>query len=108
MRTKPSGNTVPNARPRGQGREERPRRGMGTRNGCQNGETKPQVMARSKHILLTHKSRWNPQQQERAGILFRMFPALERAYNLYLELVDIFNKDSSPAVARLNLARWVQ
>ena len=71
-----------------------------------NGETKPQVMARSKHILLTHKSRWNPQQQERAGILFRMFPALERAYNLYLELVDIFNKDSSPAVARLNLARW--
>ena len=25
-----------------------------------NGETKPQIMARSKHILLTHKSKWNP------------------------------------------------
>lgn len=35
-----------------------------------------------------------------------MFPKLEQAYNLYLKLVDIFNKDSIPAVARLNLARW--
>ena len=72
----------------------------------ENGETRPQVMARSKHLLLTHKSKWNTQQQRRAGILFRMFPVLERAYNLYLELVEIFNKKSTPDVARLNLARW--
>ena len=72
----------------------------------ENGETRPQVMARSKHLLLTHKSKWNAQQRERAGVLFRMFPVLERAYNLYLELVDIFNRKSAPAAARLNLARW--
>ena len=72
----------------------------------ENGETRPQIMARSRHIILTHKSKWNAQQQERAGILFRMFPRLEQAYNLYLELVDIFNKKSVPSEARLNLARW--
>ena len=72
----------------------------------ENGETRPQIMARSRHILLTHKSKWNAQQQERAGILFRMFPRLEQAYNIYLELVDIFNKKSVPSEARLNLARW--
>ena len=72
----------------------------------ENGETKPQIMARSRHIILMHKSKWNAQQQERAAILFRMFPKLERAYNIYLELVDIFNKKSKPDVARLNLARW--
>ena len=72
----------------------------------ENGETRPQIMARSRHIILTHKSTWNAQQQERAGILFRMFPRLEQAYNIYLELVDIFNKKSVPSEARLNLARW--
>ena len=72
----------------------------------ENGETRPQIMARSRHIILTHKSKWNAQQQERVGILFRMFPRLEQAYNIYLELVDIFNKKSVPSEARLNLARW--
>ena len=72
----------------------------------ENRETRPQIMARSRHIILTHKSKWNAQQQERAGILFRMFPRLEQAYNIYLELVDIFNKKSVPSEARLNLARW--
>lgn len=72
----------------------------------ENGETKPQIMARSRHIILMHKSKWNEQQQARAAILFRMFPKLEEAYNIYLELVNIFNKKSKPAEARLNLARW--
>ena len=72
----------------------------------ENGETKPQIMARSRHIILMHRSKWNAQQQERAAILFRMFPKLEQAYNIYLELVDIFNKKSKPDMARLNLARW--
>ena len=72
----------------------------------ENGETKPQIMARSRHIILMHKSKWNAQQQARATILFRMFPRLEEAYNIYLDLVDIFNKNSRPAEARLNLARW--
>ena len=71
-----------------------------------NGETKPQIMARSRHIILMHRSKWNAQQQARAEILFRMFPKLEKAYNLYLDLVDIFNRKTVPAVARLNLARW--
>lgn len=71
-----------------------------------NGETRPQIMARSRHIILMHRSKWNAQQQARAEILFRMFPKLEKAYNLYLDLVDIFNKKTVPGVARLNLARW--
>jgi len=71
-----------------------------------NGETKPQIMARSRHIILMHRSKWNAHQQARAGVLFQMFPDLEKAYNLYLNLVDIFNKKSKPAAARLNLARW--
>lgn len=72
----------------------------------ENGETKPQVLARSRHIILMHKSKWNEQQKARAAVLFRLFPKLAKAYDIYLELVDIFNKKSIPGEARLNLAKW--
>lgn len=71
-----------------------------------NGETMPQIMARSRHIILKHKSKWNEEQRKRAKILFEKFPYLEKAYGLFLEMVDIFNKKSKPSEARLNLARW--
>ncbi len=66
--------------------------GNGNRRGSENGETMPQIMARSRHIILKHKSKWNEQQTIRARILFRMFPDLEKAYGLFLKLVDIFNE----------------
>ena len=72
----------------------------------ENGETMPQIMARSRHIILKHKSKWNDQQRIRARILFAKFPDLEMAYGLFLKLVDIFNEKTSAGVARLNLARW--
>lgn len=72
----------------------------------ENGETMPQVMARSRHIILRHKSKWNDQQKARAKILFGRFPDLEKAYALSLRLVEIFNRKSKPEVARLDLARW--
>lgn len=66
----------------------------------------PQIMARSRYIILKHKSKWNDQQRIRARILFGKFPDLEKAYALFLKLVDIFNEKTSAGVARLNLARW--
>lgn len=71
-----------------------------------NGETMPQIMARSRHILLKHKSKWNEQQCVRAKILFEKFPDIEKAYGLYLKMVEIFNKNSIPGEARLDFARW--
>ena len=72
----------------------------------ENGETMPQIMARSRHIILKHKSKWSEQQKRRAKILFRLFPRLGQAYDIFLQLVDIFNWKSRPEQARLNLARW--
>ena len=72
----------------------------------ENGETLPQIMARGRHIILKHNSKWNGQQRERATILFKKFPDLEKAYGLFLKLVNIFNEKTEPDIARLNLARW--
>ena len=87
-------------------REERELVGQWEPERMENGETLPQIMARSRHIVLKHKSKWNEQQRRRAKILFSMFPDLETAYGLFLKLVDVFNNKSLPAVVRLNLARW--
>lgn len=87
-------------------REERDRIGQWEPERMDNGETLPQVMARSRYIILQHKSKWNEQQAERAKILFNKFPDLEKAYGLFLSLVDIFNLKTIPSVARLKLARW--
>lgn len=71
-----------------------------------NGETLPQILSRSRHIILKHRSKWNEQQAVRATILFEKFPRLQEGYNLCMKLTEIFNKSSSPDEARLNLAKW--
>lgn len=86
--------------------EERKSLGRWIPEKMKNKETKPQVMARSRHILLKHMSKWNQQQRERAVVLFEMFPELKRAYDVYLKLIELYNKKSTPEVARLDLARW--
>lgn len=71
-----------------------------------NGETMPQIMARSRHVILKHESKWNGQQKRRAEVLFERFPKLKKAYGLSMRLTELFNKKSTPMQARLNLARW--
>lgn len=87
-------------------KEERELIGQWEPERMENGETLPQIMARSRHIILKHKTTWNEQQRARAKILFGKFPDLEKAYSLFLKLVEIFNRKSVASVARLNLARW--
>lgn len=87
-------------------KEEREKIGQWEPERMENGETMPQVIARSRHIILKHQSKWNEQQKERAKILFSRFPDLEQAYGLFLKLVKIFNEEFKTDVARLHLARW--
>lgn len=71
-----------------------------------NGETMPQIIAKSKHIILKNKSKWNQQQKHRAEILFDQFPALKKAYDLSMKLTEIFNRKIKPEEANLSLAKW--
>ena len=65
-----------------------------------------QLLARAKYILTKHASRWTKSQQWRADIIFEFYPELKKAYDLAMELNDIFNQKVDKDVARLNLARW--
>lgn len=71
-----------------------------------NGDTRKQLLARAKFILTKHKSKWTESQKLRAEIIFENYPELKKAYELAMELTDIYNARSIKNVARLKLARW--
>lgn len=71
-----------------------------------NGDTRKQLLARAKFILTRHESKWTPSQRWRADIIFEFYPELKQAYDVAMELTNIYNNKSSKDAARLNLARW--
>lgn len=74
-----------------------------------NGETRRQLLARSKRLLVIHPAKWTDTQKARADVLFRHYPDLKTAYDRYLELVDIYNtRDKPRPVLMTRLARWYE
>ncbi len=71
-----------------------------------NGDTKKQLLARSRYLLYKSCNKWTEKQKERAKILFAQYPDLREAYSLAHSLRMIFAKNSTKDGARLALARW--
>ena len=74
----------------------------------ENGDTRRQLLARSRHIVMKHHSKWTDSQKRRAAILFREYPAIEEAYGVSMKLTDIFNTKCNKSVALTKLARWYE
>lgn len=72
----------------------------------ENGDTRRQLLARSRHIVMKHFSKWTYSQQKRAEILFREYPAIEEAYQVSMELTRIYNTTNDKNVGLTRLARW--
>lgn len=71
-----------------------------------NGDTQKQLLFRCRHLILTHSSKWTDTQKEHAEILFKYYPLLEKGYELYLELVDIYNLRKERGIIMIRMARW--
>lgn len=74
----------------------------------ENGDTRKELLARSRYLLFKSAEKWTESQKLRATILFKEYPDIKRAYSLSHSLRMIFNKRSIKAGARTNLARWYQ
>jgi transposase len=74
----------------------------------ENGDTRRQLLARSRHIVMKHRSKWTDSQRRRADILFREYPEIEMAYKLSMELTLIYNRKDikEKGEALTLLARW--
>jgi transposase len=71
-----------------------------------NGDTKKQLLARSRYLLFKSSEKWSKSQKERAEILFAQYPDLKEAYSLTHSLRMIFSRRVTKNEARLLLARW--
>ncbi len=72
----------------------------------ENGDTKKQLLARSRYLLFKSPEKWSDSQKIRAQILFAQYPDLKKAHSLTHSLRMIFSKKMIKAVAYTRLARW--
>jgi len=72
----------------------------------ENGDTKKQLLARSRYLLFKSADKWTQKQKHRAKILFEIYPDIKKGYSLTHSLRMIFSKNSIKDAARLSLARW--
>ena len=71
-----------------------------------NGDTKKQLLARSRHLVFKPSSTWHESQKERAGILFKEFPKIERAYHLSMMFRNCYENATSKKEAIEKFKKW--
>lgn len=71
-----------------------------------NGDTKKQLLARSRYLLFKSPEKWSVSQKQRAKILFAQYPDIKEAFSLTHQLRLIFSKTKDKAVAYTKLAHW--
>lgn len=71
-----------------------------------NGDTKKQLLARSRYLLFKPESHWTPRQKERAGILFEQFPELYEGYKLSMCFRNIYESGKTREQAQQGLNHW--
>lgn len=74
----------------------------------ENGDTKKQLLARSRYLLFKPGSRWTEKQKQRAAILFREFPKLQHAYNISMMFRSWYENSTGREQAKAGLQRWYQ
>ena len=71
-----------------------------------NGDTKKQLLARSRYLLFKSGDKWTDKQKKRAAILFELYPDIKEAYSLTHSLRMIFSKNTDKKVAYTKMAKW--
>ncbi|WLD25135.1 transposase [Flavobacterium dauae] len=71
-----------------------------------NGDTVKQLLVRSRYLLYKSREKWTKNQEERAEILFKLYPDIKTAYSLSAQLRTIYNSKNDKNSAMLKLAHW--
>ncbi|NVO58696.1 transposase, partial [Rhodobacteraceae bacterium B1Z28] len=71
-----------------------------------NGDTRKQLLARSRYLLYKAPNNWTQNQYIRSKILFEHYPDIKKAYDLGQGLRNLFNTATSIESAYTKLAHW--
>ena len=69
-----------------------------------NGDTRKELLIRSRYLLFKSAEKWTDRQKQRAAILFEEYPDIKTAYGLCHSLRMIFSKNTIKDAARLSLS----
>ena len=72
----------------------------------ENDETRAEILARSKYLLMMSPNKWTDPQKKRAAILFQEYPEIEKAFGLSHSLRMIFSKRCSKEDGQKSLKKW--
>lgn len=70
------------------------------------GDTRRQLLARSRYSLYKSPEKWTETQALRAKVLFKEYPEIQKAYALSQQLREIFNITKDKNIALTKLAQW--
>lgn len=59
-----------------------------------NGESRIEMLARSRYLLFKRPDKWNASQQKRAGLLFETYPQLKTTYELTIQIRQWLDKEN--------------
>ena len=71
-----------------------------------NGDTRKELLIRSRYLLFKLANNWPKRKKIRASILFEEYPDIKEAYGLCHFLRMIFSKNTIKVAAWLAMARW--
>ena len=71
-----------------------------------NGDTRKELLIRSRYLLFKSADKWTERQKQRAAILFSEYPDIKKAYGICHSLRMIFAKNTIKDAARLSMAKW--
>lgn len=71
-----------------------------------NGDTKKQLLARSRYLLFKSRSKWTDNQRRRADILFEEFPEIKNAYDLSMMFRLFYENSTNKLDAKIFLNKW--
>jgi len=74
----------------------------------ENGESRKQLLARSRYLLFKTEDKWTPNQNQRAEVLFKWYPQLKTAYELSMGLRHIYHSVKNKTIALTRLAHWYE
>lgn len=74
----------------------------------ENGDTRKQLLARSRYLLFKPDSKWTQSQQNRSIILFREYPQIHEAYKLSMMFRNIYETAKSRDAAEERISLWHQ
>lgn len=72
-----------------------------------NGDTKKQLLARSRYIITKKPNDWTANQKQRSEILFKLYPSIEKAYKHTLEFRSIYEEECKTK-AKQRFENWFE